>query len=92
VARQADRPGTCLAGARKRKRLTLRAVQEAVGTSNAYLSQLETGKVQSPSPILKIDLISEVAVKASEIEGKILNQDSVQSSQRAQLGLGAGSP
>lgn len=41
-----------MADARKRKRLTLRAVQEAVGISNAYLSQLETGKVQSPSPIV----------------------------------------
>jgi transcriptional regulator with XRE-family HTH domain len=30
----------------------LRAVQEAVGISNAYLSQLETGKVQSPSPTI----------------------------------------
>ena len=32
--------------------LTLRAVQEAVGISNAYLSQLETAKVQSPSPVV----------------------------------------
>lgn len=47
-----DRLGTLLADARKRKRLTLRAVQDAVGISNAYLSQLETGKVQSPSPII----------------------------------------
>ena len=47
-----DRLGTLLADARKRKRLTLRAVQEAIGISNAYLSQLETGKVQSPSPIV----------------------------------------
>src|SRR5215475_7206899 len=41
---------------------------------------------------LKIDLISEEAVKTSEIEGEILNRDSVQSSLRAQLGLGAESP
>ncbi|MFZ2067085.1 MAG: helix-turn-helix transcriptional regulator [Xanthobacteraceae bacterium] len=47
-----DRFGTLLADARKRKRLTLRAVQDAIGISNAYLSQLETGKVQSPSPIV----------------------------------------
>jgi HTH-type transcriptional regulator, competence development regulator len=47
-----DRLGTLLADARKRKRLTLRAVQDAIGISNAYLSQLETGKVQSPSPIV----------------------------------------
>lgn len=35
---------------RKIKRLTLRAVEEATGISNAYLSQLENGKVQRPSP------------------------------------------
>lgn len=47
-----DRLGRLLADARKRKGLTLRAVQKAVGISNAYLSQLETGKVQAPSPIV----------------------------------------
>src|SRR6266853_4872607 len=38
---------------------------------------------------LKIELISDEAVKTSEIEGEILNRDSVQSSLRHQLGLGA---
>jgi Fic family protein len=41
---------------------------------------------------LKIELISEEAVKTSEIEGEILNRDSVQSSLRQQLGLGAEQP
>jgi Fic family protein len=41
---------------------------------------------------LKIELISEEAVKTSEIEGEILNRDSVQSSLRAQFGLGAEAP
>ena len=41
---------------------------------------------------LKIELISEEAVKTSEIEGEILNRDSVQSSLRAQLGLGVEAP
>lgn len=41
---------------------------------------------------LKIELISEEAVKTSEIEGEILNRDSVQSSLRQQLGLGAEAP
>ena len=44
--------GELLADARKRRNLTLRAVQDAVGISNAYLSQLETGKVRSPSPMI----------------------------------------
>jgi transcriptional regulator with XRE-family HTH domain len=47
-----DRLGELLADARKRRKLTLRAVQDEVGISNAYLSQLETGKVQSPSPVV----------------------------------------
>jgi Fic family protein len=41
---------------------------------------------------LKIELISDEAVKTSEIEGEILNRDSVQSSLRHQLGLGAEVP
>jgi Fic family protein len=37
---------------------------------------------------IRIELISEEAVKTSEIEGELLNRDSVQSSLRHQLGLG----
>jgi Fic family protein len=37
---------------------------------------------------LRIDLISDEAIKTSEIEGEILNRDSVQSSLRHQFGLG----
>lgn len=38
--------------------------------------------------MLKIELISDEALKTSEIEGEILNRDSVQSSLRQQFGLG----
>lgn len=41
---------------------------------------------------LKIELMSDEAVKTSEIEGEILNRDSVQSSLRHQLGLGPEQP
>jgi Fic family protein len=41
---------------------------------------------------LRIELISDEAVKTSEIEGEILNRDSVQSSLRQQLGLGPERP
>src|SRR6267142_2191725 len=41
---------------------------------------------------LKIELISDEAVKTSEIEGEILNRDSVQSSLRHQFGLAAAKP
>ena len=37
--------------------------------------------------MLKIELISDEALKTSEIEGEILNRDSVQSSLRQQFGL-----
>lgn len=33
---------------RKNKGLTLRQVEEKIGVSNGYLSQLETGKIKSP--------------------------------------------
>src|SRR5258708_12677817 len=44
--------GEYLANARKKANLTLRAAENATGISNAYLSQLENGKIQQPSPIL----------------------------------------
>ena len=40
---------------------------------------------------LKIELIGDEAVKTAEIEGEILDRDSVQSSLRRQFGLGGGS-
>ena len=36
----------------ERKGLTLRAVEQATEVSNAYLSQLESGKIKQPSPIV----------------------------------------
>lgn len=44
--------GTLLATSRKRKNLTLRAVEKATRISNAYLSQLENGDVREPSPVM----------------------------------------
>ena len=45
-----DALGLLLTDARKRKGLSLRAVEQATGISNAYLSQLEGGKIREPSP------------------------------------------
>ena len=42
--------GDFLADARKTAGLTQRQVESASGISNAYLSQLETGKVKTPAP------------------------------------------
>lgn len=42
--------GNYLARARKDRGLSLRAVESDTRISNAYLSQLETGKIKTPSP------------------------------------------
>ncbi len=42
--------GTYLKDVRKQRNLTLRAVEERTGISNAYLSQLENNKISFPSP------------------------------------------
>ena len=47
---------------------------------------------QDDKDTLKIELISDEALKTSEIEGEILNRDSVQSSLRQQFGLGTDPP
>lgn len=46
------RLGQFLKSLREDKALTLRAVEEATGISNAYLSQLESDKIKQPSPII----------------------------------------
>lgn len=42
--------GSFLASARNKLAMTLRAVEEETGISNAYLSQLEHGKIKTPAP------------------------------------------
>ena len=44
--------GKFLQSARESKGLTLRAVETSTGISNAYISQLETGKILKPSPVV----------------------------------------
>jgi HTH-type transcriptional regulator, competence development regulator len=44
--------GSFLRSNRERRALTLRAVERATGVSNAYLSQLESGKIRQPSPVV----------------------------------------
>lgn len=45
-----DKLGPFLLAARRAKKLSLRDVEAKTGVSNAYLSQLETGKIREPSP------------------------------------------
>jgi HTH-type transcriptional regulator, competence development regulator len=49
---QPNELGAVLADLRRAKRLSLRDVEDATGkaVSNAYLSQLENGKIRKPSP------------------------------------------
>lgn len=49
---QAPAIGSFLKAARNSRQLSLRAVEKAVEISNAYLSQLESGKIQGPSPVI----------------------------------------
>ncbi len=44
--------GEYLKAARLRKGMSLRAVENELDISNAYLSQLEQGKVKHPSPVV----------------------------------------
>ena len=53
-----DSLGLFLSVNRKRKGLTLRDVESQVAISNAYLSQLENGKIAEPSPTLLHKLCS----------------------------------
>jgi HTH-type transcriptional regulator, competence development regulator len=52
MSQELSKLGSFLASARQHKKLTQRAVEAATGISNAYLSQLETGKIRSPSPVM----------------------------------------
>jgi transcriptional regulator with XRE-family HTH domain len=56
--------GGLLADLRAAKRLSLREVEQATGraVSNAYLSQLEKGKIQQPSPSILHQLAAVYAV------------------------------
>lgn len=59
--------GEYLKAARQRKDLSLRAVEEAVGISNAYLSQLEQGKIKQPSPVVLYKLCQLYELSYSEV-------------------------
>lgn len=45
-----DQLGSFLAKARSSTGKSLRTIERETGISNAYLSQLETGKIKSPAP------------------------------------------
>lgn len=59
--------GKYLQSVRENKQLSLRAVEKAVGISNAYLSQLESGKIKQPSPSILHKLTELYEISYSEI-------------------------
>jgi HTH-type transcriptional regulator, competence development regulator len=52
VSETMQRLSHLLADGRKRAGLTLRTVEAKTGISNAYLSQIENGKIKEPSPLV----------------------------------------
>jgi transcriptional regulator with XRE-family HTH domain len=64
--------GAYLRAARERLRLTLREVEVRTAISNAYLSQIESGKVKEPSPGMLYrlaDLYDESYAELMELAG-----------------------
>ncbi|MEQ1763860.1 MAG: helix-turn-helix transcriptional regulator [Pyrinomonadaceae bacterium] len=59
--------GAYLKAFRQRLKLTLRDVEEKTGISNAYLSQLEGGKIKKPSPLKLNDLSTLYRARYSQI-------------------------
>ena len=64
-----DRLGSYLNSVRRGQDLSLRDVEEATGreVSNAYLSQLETGKIRKPSPHILYALSTALAVPYEDL-------------------------
>lgn len=59
--------GELLQAAREAKQLSLRAVEKATGVSNAYLSQVESGKIKQPSPTILHKLSELYEISYTEI-------------------------
>ncbi len=62
-----DALGRILAESRNRKGLSLRAVEAATGVSNAYLSQLEGGKIREPSPNILFKLAEHYGLRYEHV-------------------------
>ncbi len=59
--------GSYLKSTRTKKRLSLRKVEESTSISNAYLSQLENGKIENPSPSILHKIASTYQVSYSKL-------------------------
>jgi transcriptional regulator with XRE-family HTH domain len=59
--------GAFLKAAREGRSLTLRGVEQETGVSNAYLSQIESGKIRQPSPAVLHKLAELYGVPYAEL-------------------------
>lgn len=59
--------GKYLQSIRENKKLSLRDVEKAAGISNAYLSQIESGKIKQPSPSILHKLADFYEISYSEV-------------------------
>ncbi len=74
---------------RNARRMTLRQVEEACEVSNAYLSQLETGKIKQPSPHILHELAEVYGVSYEVLmikAGYIKGDDDEKKSSRTRKG------
>ena len=78
IMSEKNRLGKFLKTAREGVGVPLRFVEQQTGISNAYLSQLENGKIRHPSPVLlhKLCLLYDVSyAKAMKLAGYPLPED-----------------
>ena len=69
---------------RKQRGLTLRQVEEMTGISNAYLSQLETGKIKKPSHHV-VQILYKVLGEQLPIDGIVQGWPSPQTAKKLLL-------
>jgi transcriptional regulator with XRE-family HTH domain len=63
--------GDLLRTLRATRRMTLRDVEHSAGVSNAYLSQLEQGKIAHPSPHILHKLATHYAIPYEDLMAKV---------------------
>lgn len=92
MTQRSNELGAYLAHTRKGLSLSLRAVEAETEISNAYLSQLETGKIKTPSPNVLHTLALRYGVGYDylmELAGYPVSGDDKPRSAEAETGLAA---
>lgn len=79
--------GDVLKFARESKGYTLRKVETETGISNAYLSQLENGKITKPSLSVVLKLCSCYEITLSTVSGLVDSENNVWSKVNALISM-----